>query len=109
MTIKITFVEKSGNRHDVQAEVGQSLLKVAHANNIPIEGACGGAMACSTCHVIVDPAWVGKLPAASVDETDMLDLAAGVTKTSRLGCQLKITKDLCGLVVSLPMKVKSLL
>jgi len=109
MSITITFIEKSGTRHNVQAEIGQSLLKVAHANNIPIEGACGGAMACSTCHVIVDPAWTGKLPPASEDETDMLDLAAGVTKTSRLGCQIKVTAALDGLVVRLPVVVKSLL
>lgn len=109
MLIKITFIEKSGLRHEVVGEVGQSLLKIAHANQIPIEGACGGAMACSTCHVIVDPAWVTKLPAASDDETDMLDLAAGVTKTSRLGCQVKLTPAMDGLVVRLPDRVKSLL
>lgn len=108
-SVKIYFIEKSGIRREVHGQAGQSLLQVAHANAVPMEGACGGAMACSTCHVIVDPAWAGRLPKPSEDESDMLDLAAGVTKTSRLGCQIKLTPDMDGLVVRLPAVIRSLL
>jgi 2Fe-2S ferredoxin len=103
MTIHVTFVFKNGQEKIAVAEVDQTLLKLAHANGIDqIEGACGGAMACSTCHIVVDLAWYGKLPPASDDETDMLDLATGLTRTSRLGCQIKLTPQLDGLKVKLP-------
>ncbi|HEU0117633.1 MAG TPA: 2Fe-2S iron-sulfur cluster-binding protein, partial [Alphaproteobacteria bacterium] len=74
-----------------------------------VEGACGGAMACSTCHMIVDAKWAGKLPPASDDETDMLDLAPGITKTSRLGCQIRLTPAMDGLIVKLPQSTHSML
>ncbi|MBI1272642.1 MAG: 2Fe-2S iron-sulfur cluster binding domain-containing protein [Alphaproteobacteria bacterium] len=106
---KIIFIEKSGNRREVVAETGQTLLQVAWANGLDVEGACEGNMACSTCHLIVDKAWAGKLPAPSVDETDMLDLAYGVTGTSRLGCQIKVRPELDGLVVALPPMTRSML
>ena len=86
----------------VEAQEGLSLLEIAHANDIEIEGACEGSMACSTCHVIVDAAWYGKLEEPSEDEEDMLDLAFGLTRTSRLGCQIILTKRLDGLRVRLP-------
>jgi 2Fe-2S ferredoxin len=78
------------------------LLEVAHGNAIDIEGACEGCMACSTCHVIVDPADYGRLPPPSEDEADMLDLAFDLTPTSRLGCQIVVTEAHDGLTVSLP-------
>jgi len=99
---KITFVEKDGNRRTIEAEHGLSLLEVAHKNNIDIEGACGGSLACSTCHVIVTEEWYSKLKPASEDEEDMLDLAFGLTKTSRLGCQIIVSDELDGIEVSLP-------
>lgn len=99
---KITFIDPDGTRHEVDAPVGLSLLEVAHQNGIDLEGACEGSLACSTCHVIVDPAWYDRLDEIKEDEDDMLDLAFGLTKTSRLGCQIIITEDLDGLVVSLP-------
>ena len=106
----VTFIFPNGNRRELNAEIGQTLLDVARANGIDeIEGACGGAMACSTCHVIVDPVWYGKLPPPAVDETDMLDLAPGLTRTSRLGCQIRLTEALNGLTVKLPASVKSFL
>ncbi len=99
---KMTFVDPDGTRHQVEAPAGLSLLKIAHDNDIGIEGACGGSLACSTCHVIVDPQWYGVLPAPDEDEEDMLDLAFGLTPTSRLGCQIVMTEELDGLTVSLP-------
>jgi 2Fe-2S ferredoxin len=99
---KVTFIERSGARREFDVKVGLSLLEVAHANNIDLEGACEGSLACSTCHVIVEPDWYDVLPDASEDEEDMLDLAFGLTRTSRLGCQIIITKELDGLTVRLP-------
>lgn len=104
---KMTFVEPNGNRREVDAPLGLSVLEIAHKNDIDIEGACEGSLACSTCHVIVDPSWYGKLPGATEDEEDMLDLAFGLTKTSRLGCQIVMTAALDGLVVKLPAGTKN--
>lgn len=106
---RMTFVDPQGGRRDIEAEEGMSLLEIAHANGIPIEGACEGVMACSTCHVIVDPAWFPKLKAPSEDESDMLDLAYGLTRTSRLGCQIRLTAELDGLVVTLPAETRNML
>ncbi len=99
---KMTFIERDGTRREVSAPLGLSVLEVAHKHGVDIEGACEGSLACSTCHVIVDPAWFGKLPQPTEDEEDMLDLAFGLEKTSRLGCQLVMTEALDGLVVKLP-------
>ena len=101
MLVKIVFVEAGGARKEVEARVGASLLEVAHQHNIDIEGACEGVMACSTCHLIVEPEWSGKLPPPEEDEEDMLDLAFGLTRTSRLGCQITVTEALDGLTVRL--------
>ncbi len=98
----MTFVKADGTRQTVEAEAGLSVLEIAHDNGIDIEGACDGSMACSTCHVIVDPDWYDLLPEPSLEEDDMLDLALAVTATSRLGCQIVLTADLDGLVVTLP-------
>jgi 2Fe-2S ferredoxin len=99
---KVIFVEKNGTRREFDAPVGLSLLEVAHQHNIDLEGACEGSLACSTCHVIVDPDWYDLLPDASEDEEDMLDLAFGLAKTSRLGCQIILAEELDGLTVRLP-------
>ncbi|HET8727874.1 MAG TPA: ferredoxin family 2Fe-2S iron-sulfur cluster binding protein [Alphaproteobacteria bacterium] len=99
---KITFIDPDGTRHEIDAPVGLSLMEVAHQNDIDLEGACEGSLACSTCHVIVDPAWFDKLDEVKEDEEDMLDLAFGLTKTSRLGCQIIVTEELDGLTVTLP-------
>ncbi len=106
---RMTFIEPDGTRHDVEAPIGHSVLEIAHANDIDIEGACEGAMACSTCHVIVDAAWFDRLGEISEDEEDMLDLAFGLTATSRLGCQIEITEALDGLVVTLPKDAYNML
>jgi ferredoxin len=87
---------------EVHASPGQRLLDVAWAARQPLEGACEGVMACSTCHVIVDKADFEKLPAASEEEEDMLDLAAHATRTSRLACQIVLDERLDGLSVRIP-------
>ena len=102
MMPKMTFIERDGTRRLVDAPLGLSVLEIAHRNDIDLEGACEGSLACSTCHVIVDPEWYELLEEATEDEEDMLDLAFGLTRTSRLGCQIIITEDLDGLTVSLP-------
>jgi 2Fe-2S ferredoxin len=106
---KVTFVLQSGERREIEAPVGATLLEIAHDNGIDIEGACEGSLACSTCHVIVDADDYERLPAASEDEEDMLDLAFGLCQTSRLGCQIVLTEELDGLVVRLPAATRNLL
>ena len=105
----MTFVLPNGTRREVTSPAGRTLLSIAHANKIPIEGACEGSMACSTCHVIVDPDWYARLKKASEEENDMLDLACGITKTSRLGCQILLTEELDGLVVTLPQETRNMM
>ena len=105
----MTFIEPDGTRRDIETPAGKTILEIAHANNIDIEGACEGVMACSTCHVIVEPEWYGKLPPPEEDEEDMLDLAAGLTRTSRLGCQITVTEALDGLTVRLPKETHNML
>jgi len=106
---KVTFIERDGNRREVDAPLGLSVLEIAHKNGIDIEGACEGSLACSTCHVIIDPEWYDLLKEASEDEEDMLDLAFGLAATSRLGCQIIITEELDGLIVRLPKSTRNLL
>jgi 2Fe-2S ferredoxin len=99
---KMIFVERDGTRREVEAPLGLSVLEIAHRHGVDIEGACEGSLACSTCHVIVDAGWYGKLSDATEDEEDMLDLAFDLQETSRLGCQIIMTEALDGLVVKLP-------
>ena len=87
---------------EVEAAPGQRLLDVAWAERQPLEGACEGVMACSTCHVIVDAEDFGKLPPATDEEEDLLDLAAHAARTSRLACQIILTEDLESLDVRIP-------
>jgi ferredoxin, 2Fe-2S len=106
---RMIFVERDGTRREVDAPIGASVLEIAHRHGIDIEGACEGSLACSTCHVVVDPEWYELLQAASEDEEDMLDLAFGLTATSRLGCQIIMTEELDGLTVRLPASTRNLL
>lgn len=109
-TITITFIDSNNTIYKVDAEIGLSLLEVAHKNDINLEGACGGSLACSTCHVIiVDPKIYNSLPAPTDEEEDMLDLAFGVTQTSRLGCQIILVKELDGLVIRIPSATRNVL
>ncbi len=106
---KMVFIEANGNRQEVDAPKGLSVMEIAHRHAIDIEGACDGSLACSTCHVIVEAAWAGKLEEASEDEEDMLDLAFGLTETSRLGCQIIMSEELDGLTVNLPQETRNML
>jgi 2Fe-2S ferredoxin len=107
---KMTFVSPDGTvRKEVEAPVGLSVLEIAHRNDIDLEGACEGSLACSTCHVVVDPKWYDDLDDPTEEEEDMLDLAFGLTHTSRLGCQIKMTEDLDGLVVTLPSATRNMM
>jgi ferredoxin, 2Fe-2S len=103
----LIFVEKNGQERAVDAPLGLSVLEIAHKHGVDIEGACEGSLACSTCHVIVDPAWYPKLAKATEDEEDMLDLAFGLQATSRLGCQIVMTETLDGLKVRLPASTRN--
>ena len=105
---RMTFIEHDGTRREVEAPLGLSVLEIAHRHGIDIEGACEGSLACSTCHVIVDPDWFRRLATPTEDEEDMLDLAFGLEKTSRLGCQIVMTEALDGLVVRLPAGSRNL-
>ncbi|MDP6352764.1 MAG: ferredoxin family 2Fe-2S iron-sulfur cluster binding protein [Alphaproteobacteria bacterium] len=106
---KLTFVGTDGSRLIVAAPVGDSVLEIARRHGIDLEGACEGSMACSTCHVIVDPVFYDRLGEVSEDEADMLDLAFGLTPTSRLGCQIVITEALDGLVLEVPTATRNVL
>lgn len=105
----ITFIHPDGREETCDAPLGVSVLEVAHKNNIPLEGACEGSLACSTCHVIVDESFYAGLPEATEDEEDMLDLAFGLTHTSRLGCQIIMTEALDGLRVTLPSATRNMM
>ena len=94
---------------EAEAKAGDRLLEVAQNAGMPLEGTCEGQMACSTCHVIVAPEWFARLPEASEDEEDMLDLAFGLTQTSRLGCQIIIHEELDGLEVTLPGATRNMM
>ena len=109
MMARMTFIERDGSAREVDAPLGLSVLEIAHRHKIDIEGACEGSLACSTCHVIVDPEWYDLLREASEDEEDMLDLAFGLTQTSRLGCQIIMTEELDGLTVRLPAATRNML
>jgi len=105
---RVIFINKDESKTEIDAKCGLSLLEIAHSNNIDIEGACEGSLACSTCHIIVAQEWFDKLTPAQEDEEDMLDLAFGLTKTSRLGCQIIMKDELDGLTVSLPKGSRNL-
>ncbi|PWW78601.1 ferredoxin [Tuber magnatum] len=109
----VTFVDKSSKPHKFAVSAGENLLDIAQEHDLDMEGACGGSAACSTCHVIVaDNAMYERIPEPEDDENDMLDLAFGLTETgcnrSRLGCQVKMSKEIDGLVVKLPSMTRNL-
>ncbi len=107
---KMIFVSPDGKtRTEVDAPLGLSVLEIAHRNKIDLEGACEGSLACSTCHVVVDPEFYATLPEATEEEEDMLDLAFGLTHTSRLGCQIIMSEELDGLIVSLPAATRNMM
>ncbi len=105
---KMFFIQADGQRIEVDAPTGLSVLEIAHRHHIDLEGACEGSLACSTCHVVIDAEWFDLLPTATEDEEDMLDLAFGLTHTSRLGCQIMMTDELDGLSVRLPAGTRNM-
>ena len=98
----IVFVKSDGTEHNVSANDGVSVMEAGRDANLGIEGTCGGCLSCATCNVIVDPDWFAKTGGPSEDEEDMLDLAFGLTETSRLGCQLKMSAELDGIRLTIP-------
>ena len=105
---KIIFIEADGTEKEVDAQNGLSLLEVAHTNGISLEGACEGSLACSTCHIILEKKIFDKLPEPSEEEEDMLDLAWGLTHTSRLGCQIIIDGSYDGMRVKVPSGTRNM-
>ncbi|XP_027105640.1 uncharacterized protein [Coffea arabica] len=106
--ISVTFVDKDGEEKYIRVPVGMSMLEAAHENDIELEGACEGSLACSTCHVIVmDPNHYNKLEDPTDEENDMLDLAFGLTETSRLGCQIIAHPDIDGIRLALPAATRN--
>jgi 2Fe-2S ferredoxin len=102
---KITFIQPDGSSQVVEAQSGVTVMEAAKLNEVPgIEAECGGACACATCHVYVDPEWREKTGAPSEMEEDMLDFAFDVREESRLSCQIKVTDDLDGLILRVPAK-----
>ncbi|MEW6597770.1 MAG: 2Fe-2S iron-sulfur cluster-binding protein [Pseudomonadota bacterium] len=100
---KITYIEHNGKVHEIEVKAGQSVMEGAVKNNVPgIDADCGGACACATCHVYVDPEWLDKIGKPTAMEESMLDFAEAVFENSRLSCQIKVTDELDGLVVRLP-------
>lgn len=108
MMVKVRFTTAQGEKVEREGAAGDTLLAVAQAAGMPLEGTCEGQMACSTCHVIVSPEWFAKLRPASDDEEDMLDLAADVARTSRLSCQIELTEALDGIEVRIPGEVRNM-
>jgi 2Fe-2S ferredoxin len=104
---RVTFISPDGARRELDVAAGTTVLEIAWKHDIGIEGACEGSMACSTCHVIVDPAHFDLLAAPSDDEEDMLDLAWGLRPTSRLGCQIVVTEALDGIELTLPRETNN--
>ncbi len=98
----ITFIKPDGEKVAVEATNGATIMEVAKENDMPMLAACGGSLACATCHVIVDEAWYEKLGEVSEDEEDLLDAAHDLTNTSRLCCQIKVSDDVDGIVMTLP-------
>jgi 2Fe-2S ferredoxin len=105
---RIIFEIAQGEEKVIEADDGLSVLEIAHKHNIDLEGACEGSLACSTCHVIIDESFYDKLQPATEAEEDMLDLAFGLTETSRLGCQIIISPELEGLRMKLPSATRNI-
>ncbi|CAI8050104.1 2Fe-2S ferredoxin [Geodia barretti] len=102
--VTVWFTDRDGDVQTVRAKLGDNLLEVAREYDIDLEGACDGTLSCSTCHLVVHPEWFPKISdPITEEEEDMLDLAYGLTDTSRLGCQVVVTEDLDGLKLTIPM------
>src|SRR6478736_1941765 len=100
--VRVRFIDRDGKVTEAEGAPGTALLDVAQAAGMPLEGTCEGQMACSTCHVVLPSEWFDRLPAAAEDEEDMLDLATGACRTSRLSCQIVLSEALDGMEVRIP-------
>jgi len=98
---KVHVTDREGKQHEIEGTIGWSVMEIIREHDLPIEAACGGCCACATCHVYVEPEWLGKLDEADPDEEMMLDEAFEVQDNSRLSCQIKFTEALDGLTVTL--------
>lgn len=107
VTLKFYDSKKNPPIREVQTPIGVSLLDVAHDHDIELEGACEGVCACATCHVILPEEIYDTREEASEDEEDMLDMAFSLTDTSRLGCQIKVTEDMDGVVINVPSATRN--
>ena len=105
--IKLYWKNKNNEIKITEGKVGQSLLQVAHHEEIDLEGACGGVCACSTCHVILETKIYNQLPQPTEEEEDMLDLAFGLTSTSRLGCQIILQESYNNMMIQLPSATRN--
>lgn len=109
--VNVTFIQPDDSKKTVEAIVGESLLQTAHRNDIDLEGACEGVCACSTCHLILPMEFYDKLEdrgeEASEDEEDMLDMAFGLTESSRLGCQIIVKEDMEGVELEMPKATRN--
>lgn len=99
--VKLLITDTDGKLHEIKGEIGTSLMNAAVDAGLDIRAECGGALACATCHMVIDPKWVDLIPAKSADEEDMLDFADGVKPNSRLTCQIEISADMEGLVATI--------
>ena len=99
---KLIFINPDGDENSIDAENGLSIMEVARDHDLGIEGTCGGSISCCTCHVVIDKDWFPVVGNPNPDEEDMLDLAFGLTSTSRLGCQIEISNELDGIRISIP-------
>lgn len=100
---KITYIEHNGKEHVIDVPVGWTVMEGAVKNRVPgIDADCGGACACATCHVYVDPEWLAKIPPREDMEESMLDFALDLKSNSRLSCQIKVTEELEGMIVRMP-------
>ncbi len=107
-TVDVIFITPDSQEISVKAPIGLSILEVAHMHNIDLEGACEGSLACATCHVILEESLYNSLEEPLEEEEDMLDLAFGLTSTSRLGCQIIVSKDLEGTKIRLPSSTRNI-
>ncbi|KAJ2344599.1 hypothetical protein GGH91_002814 [Coemansia sp. RSA 2671] len=105
--VTVTFIEPDGNEIQATGEEGTNLMELAHENDVDLEGACEGACACSTCHVILEDKIFDSLPEPTDEENDMLDLAFALTDTSRLGCQVLLSSDMEGMRIKLPSATRN--
>ena len=98
----VKFIKTDGSEHELNVDNGSTLMEIGRDNNMGLEGTCGGSLSCATCHVYFSDADFARVGSPSDDEMDMLELAFGLTPTSRLGCQITIEDNLDGLTVKVP-------